>query len=107
MTTTLFNSVWDTLSAARATVRAGEAVIAKALCVSATQTGQSDDQGMSVSADVAVRYLTTADAQNGETEIGEQIIVTMTESGAEYTFRILARTDTGGILRLTLTDPRS
>lgn len=101
-TTAIFNALYSSITEGRATVRAGTVTIARALCASLTRTGKADDQGLSVSADMAVRYLIEDDAQKGETAIGKKIEVTMSASGETYSVRILARTPEGDVLVLAL-----
>lgn len=98
----LFEAVYDGLPAARATVRAGEAVISRCLFTSAEQTFEDSEQGLYVASTATLRYLLADDPKNGETAFGKRIAVTLA-NGTVLTMRIAGRTPPmGDVLRLTL-----
>ena len=101
-TADLFDAVYDGLPDARATLRAGRAVISRCICASATQTGEPTEQGIMLSADITARYLLSNDPTDGSTAVGKIVDLTLT-TGSAQPYRIAARTVAGGdVVRLTL-----
>ena len=97
-----FNAAFNGLPGARATIRAGRAVISRCLCASATQTGEPSEQGIMMAADISARYLLEDDPTDGATDVGKIIDLTL-PTGAAQPYRVAARTVAGGeVLRLTL-----
>lgn len=101
-TADLFEAVYDGLPDARATLRAGRAVISRCVCASATNTGSMSEQGIMLTADITARYLLTSDPADGSTDVGKIVDLTL-PTGSAQPYRIAARTVAGGdVVRLTL-----
>jgi len=98
---TAFNAIWTALPAARATVATRHASIAKVLCSGIEAATETTEQGVVYSSPVMLRYLLSAEPDEGF-EIGDVLIVTMTATGVEHSLRIMARSVSDVVVRLTL-----
>lgn len=97
----IFNTLYEAMPAARATLRSGSYTAARCLCVSATKTGQSSEQGLFAAGDATVRMLLADDAPGDGFAIGKRVEVALA-SGTVQTYRIAARVITADVLRLVL-----
>ena len=96
-----FNAIYSAMPEARATVATGHASIAKALCAGIEAATETTEHGVVYSSPVMLRYLLSAEPDEGF-QIGDVIIVTMTATGVAHSLRIMARSVSDVVVRLTL-----
>jgi len=99
---TTFDAIWNALPDARATLRAGAASTARALCASAGAMLTAGEQGLYAAGDAQVNMMLSDDPPGGEYQQGERVALTLTATGHTQQMRVVGRMVTGEILQLTL-----